>query len=267
MTALRGFALFVLASLVHPPPAGARTFEGTLGLSIGAFGAVEFRVTGSGASGPGPLATIAAGAFVGSGAISVYTVSPLKSFVIDVSNAPGVFTGSPLGGRAPIHGAVRAIGNLGGGPITLVNVPLAVTAHGPTSAPVVTAGLGVGGSYHLNLPGGLGQYVDLSFAPWGTPRVTLSVMDISAPTRTVAYTGSDSRTPGGHGQLTLVSPIKVRTNVWGAPLSFVALGRMTLTFMPEPGTFALLGTGTGLLAALGRRRRGARAQGRCAQGP
>jgi hypothetical protein len=257
MTLPRGLTLAVLAGLALATPARARTFGGTLGISIGAFGSVDFRVTASGSSGPGPLATIATGVFVGSGAIPASTNGPLRSFVINVSNGPGGFDGTPLGGTAPVRGWVRAIGDLGGGPITLVKVPLAVTVHGPSSAPRVTAGLGVGGSYRLTLPGG-DQYIDLSFAPWGTARVTGTVMLFSS-THPVAYAGSDSRTPAGHGQITLVSPIKVRTNVWGPPFTFVTLGRMTLAFMPEPTTFVLLGAGTALLGALGRLRARARA--------
>ena len=73
---------------------------------------------------------------------------------------------------------------------------------------------------------------------------------------TAMYTGTDSRTPGGLGQLTLVSPTKVRSNLTGGLLLFVVLGTLTLNFVPEPGTLLLLGSGVAGLAMLGRRRMG-----------
>jgi hypothetical protein len=72
---------------------------------------------------------------------------------------------------------------------------------------------------------------------------------------TAMFTGTDSRTPGGLGQVTLVSPTKVTTNLLGeGPLSLVAVGILTLAFVPEPGTLILLGAGVAALAGWGRRR-------------
>jgi PEP-CTERM motif len=64
------------------------------------------------------------------------------------------------------------------------------------------------------------------------------------------YTGTDSRTPGGLGP-----------NVTAGLAVRVTLGRLTLTFVPEPGTFRLLGAGVAALGLLRRRRMRARAEG------
>jgi hypothetical protein len=53
-----------------------------------------------------------------------------------------------------------------------------------------------------------------------------------------------------------VSPTKVITNVTGGLEVFVIGGTLTLSFVPEPGTFLLLGSGIAGLAMLGRGRMG-----------
>lgn len=259
-----------LLALTLAGPAEARTFAGTLGLSLESLGPVEFAVTASGSSGPGPLATVQAGAFVGTGSIPAAASSVVTRFVFEVSNGAGVFTGSPLAGKAPVFGSAHV---LGFGGLTLIDVPLARTVHVPGSAAAVAAGLGFGGTLSTAVSNG-NRYVRLEFASWGTAPAQLtglfSVVQVHGPgsnsephlvglgDRSATFTGTDSRTPGGHGQLTLVSPTKVTSDVFGTPVAFVLLGRMTLSFMPEPGTLVLLGAGVAGLGALGRRRRLAR---------
>ena len=69
------------------------------------------------------------------------------------------------------------------------------------------------------------------------------------------YTGSDSRTPGGLGQLTIVSPTKMDAPIGTTTVpTYVLLGTLTLTFVPEPGTLVLLGAGVAALGAIGCRR-------------
>jgi hypothetical protein len=70
------------------------------------------------------------------------------------------------------------------------------------------------------------------------------------------FTGTDSRTPGGLGQVTLVSPTKVATTLTGTLENLFVVGTLTLSFVPEPGTFLLLGSGVAGLAMRGRRRMG-----------
>jgi hypothetical protein len=73
------------------------------------------------------------------------------------------------------------------------------------------------------------------------------------------FTGTDSRTPGGAGQVTLVSPTKVVYVFDGLPggtAPRILLGTLTLSFVPEPGTLVLLGAGAIGLGLAGRARRG-----------
>jgi hypothetical protein len=65
--------------------------------------------------------------------------------------------------------------------------------------------------------------------------------------------GSDARTPGGRGQLLLVSPIRIQSPLLGAPIGGIAT--LAFQFVPEPGTLALTALGAFGLAALGQRRR------------
>jgi PEP-CTERM motif len=65
--------------------------------------------------------------------------------------------------------------------------------------------------------------------------------------------GSDARTPGGRGQLLLVSPIRIDSPLLAAPIGGIAT--LAFQFVPEPGTLALTALGAFGLAALGQRRR------------
>ena len=70
------------------------------------------------------------------------------------------------------------------------------------------------------------------------------------------YSGSDARTPGGRGQITLVSPAKIFFGSGGDNAAL--LGTLQVNFVPEPGAPLLLGTGAALLLSRrSPRRRGA----------
>jgi hypothetical protein len=81
---------------------------------------------------------------------------------------------------------------------------------------------------------------------WTTGNVTVTGMGA------VQAVGSDARTPGGLGQITLVTPIRIEGGLHPSPLAGFAT--LSLAFVPEPGTLVLTGAGALCLAALGRRR-------------
>jgi len=240
--------LLALAAPSHSIPFGA-----TLGLRVGdpwlPIGSLLVTGAGSGTSGPLPL-TLPAGALAGADTYSVPSTGLVLELVV-TGNGAGSFAGSALKGALPLRGHLRAIRSV----TTLLDVPL--------STPVTYGyqGFGVGGSVTLPAPGG--DSWEVVHQPWALAgKVTLSYTthigfsEVIASPYTVMYTGTDSRTPGGLGQVTLVSPTKIRRmDSPGIYEELVLLGTLHLSFVPEPGTFVLLGAGVVGLALAGRARR------------
>jgi hypothetical protein len=248
--------------------ASATPFVGTLGIAVGALGTLPFLGAGSGTSTPNNVA-VPGGTFMGSVSVPVTANPPITGILVKIGgNGAGSFTGNPLNGTMPINGAAAVKGNLGGGPITLVGVPF-FTGHNPGSTAGAN-GVGVGGSVLIVV--GPGVYLNVFNQDWTEGAATATglpytyfyhipagkaaSMSNAYPylNGTAMYTGTDSRTPGGLGQVTLVTPTKVVTNLTGGLLILVVLGTLTLNFVPEPGTLLLLGSGVAGLAILGRRR-------------
>jgi PEP-CTERM motif len=253
-------------------PAGAVPFNATLGIAVGALGTLPFVGSGTGTS-TAVLVTIPADVVTGAPIVPVTANPPITAIQVKITgNAKGTFAGNPLTGTMPVYGAAAVKGNLGGGPVTLVGVPF-FTAHDPGSAAGAN-GLGVGGSVLITIGGNPNVYLNVFNTDWteGVKTVTglfytytyhipvglMASMTImyQYTNGTAMYTGTDSRTPGGLGQVTLVTPTKVVTNLTGGLLILVVLGTLTLNFVPEPGTLLLLGSGVAGLAILGRRRMG-----------
>jgi hypothetical protein len=231
---LRRLVAGLLALAPICAPARATPFEATLSLAIdsaiGSLGAVSFVGSGSGTSTMSTV-TVPSGIFAGGALIPVAGVASLSAVSIQVSgNLAGEFTKrfvNRLFGDFTLSGAVRLKGSLGAGPSTLVSVPLQTTMH-----TVVTGGpFAYWRTYHY-----------IGGVPWGDASSYIWVY------------GSDERTPGGLGQLTLVSPIRIETSLPGTGSLLIVLGALTLNFVPEPGTLVLLGSGVAVLGFLGRSR-------------
>jgi len=259
-----------LAVALAAAPAAALPFTATLGISFGPLGQLVFPGAGSGSS-TASAVTLPGGTFVGAGQVAL---SPDPGFIylraVVSGNGAGVLSGDPLAGTLPVFGRFAGLIADGGGPLTALYFPLFSShAQGSTARPV---GLGVGGTWSFVITKLPSLYQKVFHTGWSTGMKTFTGVvqtytyhdpdgfGASHPVKrtapgTAMYTGSDSRTPGGLGQVTLISPTKVVTTLVGPPVySVVALGELTLNFVPEPSTGLLLGAGVALLAVLGRSR-------------
>jgi hypothetical protein len=147
--------------------------------------------------------------------------------VILTKNAALNFTG---GSTAAAFEGISNVKGFGG--LTLLGVPLKIGVVNTTAL----------SAYGVN--------ITAISANWTVGPATITLGPAS-PTVTAMATGNNGLTVGGFGTLTLVTPVKIITNIAG---TLAAFGVLTLTYVPEPGTLLLLGMGVAGLAALGRRR-------------
>ncbi len=163
---------------------------------------------------------------------------PIQGFQVTAHNGAGAFAGGTgagvLGGSLPILGVAKVC-LFGDCPSAVANlsVPLSVVGAGGTAT--VTGGVNV----------------TVIGAPWTTGTAfagTLSAMGYAhGPASLTSSTAQNS------GSVRLVTPIFISTNL---ALSSVvpAFGFLTLHFVPEPGTIALVGMGIAALVGFGRSR-------------
>ena len=198
-------------------------------------------------------------------ATSVSVTVAVSGGPIQLVNTVATGGALPLGVRVSISGSANiggnqgTIGNIGPG----VNVPAAIFLGGlpPIGAPFLNLPLTAGGGA-TSMFTAIGIPVTIIGYAWNTGVVQVTGLTNSpvlgntggAPgTRT--FTGSFNLTAGGGGTVTLVSPTKVIVGGAAAPSTTSSFSMLQLTFVPEPGTLLLLGTGVAGLALLGARRR------------
>jgi len=207
---------------------------------------------------PQSVAAIPISVSSGAGGFSV----PQGVFTGDAALPTALFTGVPI-----IHRFV--FGNLS-------NEPLAVTESGGpkggfggfggffgtafvnylglSNIAVPIGPIGVGGHTEASV----GSFViGISGTGWTTGAAVLKNVTATTPdgavVNTVTRTGSDARTAGHEGTLTLVSPFRVLV---GAADNLPGFAVQSLTFVPEPASLVLLGAGALTLVLLGSARRG-----------
>jgi PEP-CTERM motif-containing protein len=262
----------LLAGEAHGIP-----YSGTLTLGVASFGVGTGSVFGAGSGTSQPtLVTVGAAPFPGQVVIPLAGITPFTELRFSIAGIlAGSISGTPLQGRIPISGASQAYLYLGNR-LLAWSVPL-FTPHSLASG-AGGAGLGAGGTQSVTFPGNPGLYVRLERADWSAGAVTVTGLSTNytyhvaagkmasgtVQTRipaTAMFTGSDARTPGGLGQILLVSPSVVRMATLGYDVeSFALSATLTLQFVPEPGTLLLVGSGAVALAARGRRQRLRRAR-------
>ena len=219
------------ALLLCASAADASPFEATLSLDV--LGAqLRFVASGNAFNTPAHV-TLPGSGFTGTEDHPVDKFSPSAQVVVSLApEGPGSFNGAPLAGPMPLRGLVRFETTK----TTVIQVPL--------NSGYDFKAFGVGGTltYTFSKPP-MSVNAKARFQPWSAGMATV-------PKSNAMYTGSDARTPGGRGQITLVSPAKIS---FGGE-SVVLLGTLRVNFVPEPAAPLLLATGAALLCVLGRRR-------------
>jgi len=252
--------LGALALLAFVSTAGhaAPLVGGSLTIVLGTLPSASFLVGPAGTTTSNLNAVVAGGNVIpGTVTRTVTGVTGISSLIFNMSgNAAGAFTGAAPGtvnGAAAFTGGVTII--VLGSPAIVV--PLSIGTTG-TITTVVTG-----------LPGGLGTTLSITAIgnTWtagttgvtGVPFSTTAYIPFAGTVTltgltTVTVMGANLLSAGGNGTLVLVTATKVLTSLGASPI-LPLFSILTLSYVPEPGTLLLLGSGVAGLALLGRRRR------------
>jgi hypothetical protein len=232
LLALATACAIAFATAASAAPLASASF----GFVLGALPPTVFPGVGATGTATGQLsASLDAGsAFAGAFTTPSPTTAapPISAFQIVVTkNAGATFTGTApgnVGGNLSIKGAANlyGLGGFPGGGPPLLSIPLNIGTPN-------TISVGAGG-------------VNVTAIAAGWTVGTAAVTGLTGTATTVTMMGSNALTPGGQGTLVLVTPVKVLTNIAG---QIAAFGTLTLTYVPEPGTLALVALGMVALAA------------------
>lgn len=223
-------AVLVAWAVAGAAQAAPLSFTGTLALQVATLPPVA--VTGAGvAEVSGDSVSLPGGAFATTGLVVPVTdpaAFPILGVQVTAQNAAGTFASGA--GPMPLIGAAKVclFGECSALPVSNLTVPISVVGGSGTATITAAVNLTVLG------------------APWTTGTVSVGTL-----------TAMGGTTGGGAvagGTLHLVTPVLVSTNIGSFTLVPI-FGSLALSFVPEPGTLLLLGSGLGALALAGRARR------------
>jgi hypothetical protein len=230
---LAGLGLVLVGDASAAAPLASATLSFQIAGPLFTMPPTTFPAAGATGSATSSLsATLAGGtAFAGTVTTTIPATAapPIASLQVQITkNAALAWGGGPA--TASFDGVANVIGLQG---LTLLGVPLRLGSASTLAQSISGVGLtAIAGA-------------------WTAGATTVTGLGPATVTYTAMATGSNGLTPGGQGTLVLVTPLKVVTSIAG---TFSAFGVLTLTYVPEPGTLALLAGGVLALAGLGRRR-------------